>query len=275
MTRLALFAVPLVFAVGTVQAQQVPNAPLGTTPADNAAASPAVAGMTPREKAEMNAEILMARKDFEAAAKAYQTILIDDPHDAKLLNMLGIAFQELGDGDRAEHYYKLAVKADKTDANALNNLGTVEFSEKRYGKAIKYYKQGISKGKPFATEYSNLGYAYCSVHEFPKAMDAFGQALALDPEVFDRKGGAGTILQQRSASEPASLNFMLAKSFAKIGDAERAARYLKLARDDGYKDYRTAEKDPDFAKVIKDPRVLEVLHVQPAYAVQPDKPATN
>ncbi len=274
MTRLALFAIPLVFVAATVQAQQVPNGPLGATPTGTAE-SPAVSKMTPRQKAEMNAEILMARKEFDAAAKAYQTILIDDPHDARILNLAGIAFQQLGDPDRAEHYYKLAVKADKTDSNALNNLGTVEFSQKRYGKAIKYYKQSISKGNALATVHANLGYAYCSVKEYAKAMQAFGQALALDPEVFDHKGGAGTVLQQRSSPDPASLHFTLAKSYAKIGDAERAARYLKMARDEGFKDYRSAGKDPDFAKVIKDPRVQEVLLVQPAYAPQPQKPTTN
>jgi len=275
MTRLALFGVPLVFFVSTVQAQQVPNSPLGTSPADNAAAGPTFAKMTPREKAEMNAEILMARKEFDEAAKAYLTILTDDPHDSRILNFTGIAYQQLGDGDRAEHYYKLAARADKTDSNALNNLGTVEFSEKRYGKAIKYYKQSISKGNALASVYSNLGFAYCGIKEYPKAMVAFGQALALDPEVFDHRGGSGTLLQQRSSPDPAALHFMLAKSYAKLGDAERAARYLKMARDEGYKDFRAAEKDPDFAKVIKDQRVQDVLLVQPAYAVQPEKPATN
>lgn len=275
MTRLALFAVPFVFFALTLEAQQVPNGPLGATSADNAAASPAVSKMTPQERAEMNAGILMARKEFEAAAKAYQTMLSDDPHNAKLLNYEGIAYQELGNSDRAEHYYKLAAKADKTDSNSLNNLGTVEFGAQRYGKAIKYYKQAIAKRSVNATVYSNLGYAYCGIKEYPKAMAVFGQALAMDPEVFDHKGGAGSVLQQRSSPDPAALHFMLAKSYAKIGDAERAARYLKMARDEGYKDFRKAEKDPDFASVIKDPRVEEVLHREPAYAAQPEKPTTN
>lgn len=275
MTRVALFAVSLVFLAATLRAQQVPNGPLGTTPADNTAASPAVTKMTPREQAEMNAGILMARKEFEAAAKAYQTMLIDDPHNPKMLNYEGIAYQELGDGDRAEHYYKLAAKADKTDSNAINNLGTVEFGAQRYGRAIKYYKQAIGKGNVNATVYSNLGYAYCGIKEYPKAMEVFGRALAMDPEVFDHKGGAGSVLQQRSSPDPAALHFMLAKSYAKIGDAERAARYLKMARDEGYKGFRNAEKDPDFAKVIKDRLVQEVLNRQPAYAVEPQKPVTN
>jgi tetratricopeptide (TPR) repeat protein len=274
MTRLALFGIPLVFFVSTVQAQQVPNGPLGTSPADNAA-TPAFAKMTPREKAEMNAAILMARKDFETAAKTYQTILIDDPHNARILNLTGIAYQKMGEGEKAGHYYKLALRYDKNNSDALNNLGAVEAGEARYGKAIKYYKQSIAKGKAVGTVYANLGSAYCAIKQNSKGLEAFAKALALDPEVFEHRGDSGTIVQPRSSPDPASLHFTMAKSYAKIGDAERAARYLKMARDEGYKDFRAAEKDPDFAKVIKDPRVQEVLLVQPAYAAQPPKPATN
>jgi tetratricopeptide (TPR) repeat protein len=275
MMRWALFAIPFVLLAGTVQAQQVPQAPLGTTPADTATEGPKAASMTPRELAEMRAELMMARKEYAEAAKAYQTILIDDPRNAKLLNYVGMAYQQLGEGDQAEHYYKLAAKADKTSSNALNNLGTVEYSEMRYGKAIKYYKKAIATGDALPTVYTNLGYAYCSVKEFPKALEAFNKALALDPDVFDHKGNAGSILQQRSAPDPGALHFTLAKSYAKIGDAERTARYLKMARDEGYKEFRSAGKDPDFAKVIKDPRVQEALQVHPAYVPEPEKPPTN
>jgi tetratricopeptide (TPR) repeat protein len=275
MTRLALFAISFVLVAGSVSAQQVPHAPLGTTPAESATESPAYRALSPREQALMRADLLMARKQYDEAVKAYQAVLIDDPHNAKALNSLGMAFEQIGNGEQAEHYYKLAARADKTDSNALNNLGTVEYSEQRYGKAIKYYRQAIAKGNAMATVYTNLGYAYCSIKEYLKAMGVFSQALALDPEVFEHKGSSGSVLQQRSAVDPGSVHFILAKSYAKIGDAERAARYLKMARDEGYKEFRSSEKDPDFAKVIKDPRVQEVLLVQPAYASQPPKPATN
>jgi tetratricopeptide (TPR) repeat protein len=275
MTRLALFVISFVLVGGAVSAQQVPNAPLGTTPADSATESPSYRALSPQQKAEMRADLFMARKQYDEAVKEYQAVLIDDPHNAKVLNSLGMAFEQIGNADQAEHYYKLAARADKTNSNALNNLGTVEYSEQRYGKAIKYYRQAIAKGNALPTVYTNLGYAYCSVKEYLKAMEVFSQALALDPEVFDHKGNSGSVLQQRSATDPGSVHFILAKSYAKIGDAERAARYLKMARDEGYKEFRSSEKDPDFAKVIKDPRVQEVLLVQPAYASQPPKPATN
>ena len=88
-------------------------------------------------------------------------------------------------------------------------------------------------------------------------------------------GWAARFIQQRTAPDPATLFFLMAKSYAKIGDAEHAAHYLKLARDDGYKDFKSATKDPDFARVIKDPRVQEVLNVTPSYLAQPDKQVSN
>jgi Tfp pilus assembly protein PilF len=276
MRHSALFAVAFVLLAGTIRAQQIPQAPLGTTPADTATEGPKIAAMTPRQVAEMRADLLMARREYEAAAKAYQTILIDDPHNALLLIHLGVAYEALKQLDLAEHYYKLTLRVDKKSSDALNNLGTLEDSNERYGKAIRYYRKAIAVGNAKAAVYTNLGYAYCAIREFPKAMDAFNQALKLDPNVFDTRGGSfGTIQQLRSSPDQASLDFTLAKSYAKLGDAEHAARYLKRARDEGYKDFLTAEKDPDFALVIKDPRLQEVLQRQPAYAGAPPKPVTN
>ena len=65
MTRFGLFAVPLVFVAGfmpgSVQAQQVPNGPLGATPADTAPAgapgSSAQPKVSARDRAELNALI--------------------------------------------------------------------------------------------------------------------------------------------------------------------------------------------------------------------------
>jgi tetratricopeptide (TPR) repeat protein len=126
-----------------------------------------------------------------------------------------------------------------------------------------------------AAVYSNLAYAYVEDKKFPEAMDAFKNALAIDPTVFDRKGGNGTVIQQRTATDPGLFYFFVAKSYAIAGDAERAARYLKLSRDDGYKEFATAQTDPAFAKVIKDPRVQEVLTVAPSYATERRKSTSN
>lgn len=220
-------------------------------------------------------DIQMARKDYAQAAAEYRLALQGDRKDALLLNKIGIAYQQLGNVNDAERSYKKAIKADKKFPSAINNLGTLEYQEKRYGRSIKYYKQSLSLDSQNASVYSNLGYAYYGNKQYPEAMEAFGKALALDPDVFTKRGGVGAILQQRTAPDPGMFNFLLAKFYAKAGDAEHAAHYLKLSRDYGYKEFRSAEKDPEFAGVIKDPRVQEVLQVMPSYLDSGQKPVSN
>ena len=68
---------------------------------------------------------------------------------------------------------------------------------------------------------------------------------------------------------------MVAKTYAHTGDAEHAAHYLKLARDDGYTEFLSAQSDPAFSKVIKNPAVQEVLHEAPSYASSQKKQIQN
>lgn len=267
MKYLALALVFINCVVAPVLAQELPR-PSPEIPAGNSTSvAPSSRPMTDREQEEMRAKILMARKEYEDAIKVYGDLLRSDPKNAMMLNTVGIAYQQLGDASHAEHFYKQALRADSKFANALNNLGALEYSKNHYGKAIKYYKKALAAGsEDGAVVYSNLGFAYYANHEFPNAMDAFGKALGIDPEIFARKGGEGPIVQQRSAPDPGALYFLVAKSYARAGDAEHAAHFLKMARDDGYKDFTSAKKDPDFARVIKDPRVQQVFLMQPAYA---------
>jgi tetratricopeptide (TPR) repeat protein len=266
MKRLALFAIPLILAVTPARAQEAPNPPSDApiiNPSEAAIPSP----VTDREKAEMRAQILMARKDYAEAVTAYRELLKSNPRNSRMLNQLGIAYQELGDLPEAERSYKKACRADKTYSSAVNNLGALEYSKKHYRKAIKYYRKAIAMPDgDRAVIYSNLGFAYFGNVEYTPAMAAFGKALTLDPDVFARRAGAGAIVQQRSAPDPGMLYFLVAKSYARAGDAERAAHYLKVARDDGYKNFVSAKTDPDFARVIRDPRVQEVFDIQPAFS---------
>lgn len=231
--------------------------------------------MTPRQEAQMHAELFMARKEYSEAAGAYLNLLKDDPKNAWLMNMLGVAYQMLDEPRKSEHYYRLSMKADKTFASPVNNLGTLQYARKHYGKAIGLYQKALPLSSDRSVVFSNLGYAYFANKEYPQAMDCFSKALALDPHIFDRKTGNGSIIQQRTATDPGLFYFLVAKTYALIGDAERTAHYLKLARDDGYKDIANVEKDPAFAKVIKEPAVREVLESVPAYANEPKKSNNN
>ena len=223
----------------------------------------------------MRGDLLMVRKEFTEAIHAYKDLLKEDPDNAQLLNKIGVAYQQTLNLRDAEKYYKKAAKADKTFASPLNNIGTVEYEKKRYGKSIKFYQKALKVRTDMATIYSNLGYAYFEDKKYPDAILSFRQALLLDPTIFETKSQGGAIVQQRSTTDPGLFYYYVAKCFALAGNAEQAAHFLKLARDDGYKDFVLAEKDPAFAKVIKDPRVQTVLTVVPSYAADQHKTSPN
>jgi tetratricopeptide (TPR) repeat protein len=272
MRRSLLFVLSLVLLpVLPAWAEQVSDTPATTQ--DSAASAEK---MTPREAAELRADILMARKEYLDAARAYDEILKTDPNSAELFNKMGVAYQQLVDLNRAERCYKKAMRANKTFASAINNVGTIEYEKKHYDKAIGYYQKALELRVDMAPIYANLAYAYIEYKKYAQAMDAFGKAVAIDPGILEAKGGGnGTVIQQRTTTDPGLFYFFVAKSYAMVGDAERSAHYLKLSRDDGYKDLASAQTDPAFAKVIKDPRVQEVLTVVPAYATDGRKSISN
>jgi tetratricopeptide (TPR) repeat protein len=277
MKYLALFAIPLaLFLIPASQAQE--SSPTPAQPPGIQAASPTatnVPAMTPMQSAELHGDVLMARKEFAQAVGAYEKVLTENPKNTIVLNKVGVAYQQLGDLQRSSRYYRKAMKADKNFASPINNLGSVEYEKKHYGKAISLYKRAAVLKVDLSVIYSNLGYAYFANKEYPEATESFGKALALDPTIFEHKGGYGSIIQQRTTTDPGLFYFFVAKSFASAGDAERAAHYLKLARDDGYTKFRSAETDPSFARVIKDPRVQEVLQVVPEYMNDAKKNSSN
>ena len=272
----ALFAIPLSLALTNASGRQTSDAPTAAATQSSTNQDSSAAPVTKQQAAEMRGDLMMARKDYHEAALAYQGLLELKPGNAQVLNKIGIAYEQLGEDTLAERFYKKALRANANSSFVLNNLGTIEYSRERFGKAIKYYKKAVAVGGDnLAAIYTNLGYAYCSVKLYPQAMESFSKALALDPDIFEPRGTTGSLLQHRSTADPGTLYFLVAKSYAKLGDAEHAARYLKLARDDGYKNFLAAEKDPDFARVIKDPQVQDVLHRRPPYEAGQDKPVTN
>ncbi|MGA7919753.1 MAG: tetratricopeptide repeat protein [Candidatus Acidiferrales bacterium] len=276
MSRLTLVAVPLVLCLAApLQAQQAPTKISESTVRTAESATPQFSSLTPREAAELHGDIYMARKEYPAAITAYQQVLAAESKNAAILNKVGIAYQQLGDLQLSERFYKRAIHADKNFASAVNNWGTVEYDKKHYGKAISLYTKALDLRGDMPTLYSNLGYAYFANKEYPQAMNAFEKGLALDPTLFEHKGQGGTIVQQRTTTDPGLFYFLVAKTYARAGDAERAAHYLKLARDDGYTEFLSAQTDPAFSKVIKNPAVQEVLHEAPSYASSQKKQIQN
>jgi len=248
--------------------------------------------MTPAQREEMRGDVLMARKMFRQAIQTYQDVLLargvtvqklkqrrfffqrlfgvfggarmpQDHKNAQLLDKIGVAYQQLGDTRQAEMYYRRSAESDRHFESPLNNLGTVEFSRRNYKRAVNWYRKAIKVDSTVATTFSNMGYAYLAWNRYADAIVAFRQAILLDPGIFQNRANAGSVIEAGGGANPGLYYYTLAKTFATLGNAASCAHFLKMSRDEGYKKFTDALKDPVFRPVLKDPRVLAILSPPP------------
>ena len=209
---------------------------------------------------EVRGDIFMARKMYREAIEAYK----DGPQsDPVLLNKTGIAYHQMLELGAAKRYYERAIKAKHDYAEAINNLGTVYYASKSYRRAIGQYKKALRYSPDSASIYSNLGTAYFARKNYKEASQAYEKALSLDPNVFETRSTTGVLLQERSVEERAKFHFYLAKTYAKAGNSERALEYMRKAIEEGFKDKKKFQEDPEFAKLKDLPEFKELLALEP------------
>lgn len=209
---------------------------------------------------EMRGDIYMARKMYREAAEMYRTM----PEDSALaMNKIGIAYHQMLEFPAAKKYYERSVKLNRNYAEAVNNLGTVYYAQKSYRRAIGYYKRALKINPASASVLSNLGTAYFARKKYDIAFKTYQEALSIDPEVFEHRGAAGVILQERSVEERAKFHFYLAKTYAQAGQHDRALLYLRKAIEEGFRDRDKMKGDPEFANMREIPEFQELLVYQP------------
>ncbi|MDP9147766.1 MAG: tetratricopeptide repeat protein [Acidobacteriota bacterium] len=235
-----------------------------------APADSSVIVVRPELTTEQLADLYMVHKDYRQAAETYKRLTQENPRNPVYLNKLGIALHQQTALSLALKYYERATKVDPSYADAHNNIGTIWYQRKKYGKAIKCYQKALTLRKDMAVLYSNLGYAYFGDKKYEQSIASFHQALIIDPQFFEHNGGrTGSVLQDRSVTDRGRFYFMLAKSFAQSGNLERCIIYLRKAKDEGYSAIGTAKTDPDFAMVLKNPAMQEILAPKTADGARP------
>jgi tetratricopeptide (TPR) repeat protein len=263
-----LMAFVILSVTAITSAKQIPS----DSPSNVSQAVGVAPDSSARDTALQRAALDMIHKDYASAADIYRELLRETPNDAITWNRLGIAYHQqflLGDALKC---YERATKVDKANGDGWNNVGTVYFQEKKFAKAIRAYKRAISLDSKRATFYGNMGIAYLNSKKVPEALDSFRQAVRLDPDIFTETSSFGTVLQDRTVSNRGMFFFMMAKSFAGAGNAERCAYYLRKSRDEGYADFGKATTDPGFSGVLTNPSVRELLGL-PALPPPPMTPS--
>jgi tetratricopeptide (TPR) repeat protein len=212
---------------------------------------------------EARGDIYMARKMYREAIEAFRE---GSPKDPVLQNKSGIAYHQMQQLDSAKKCYEMAIRLKPDYMEAENNLGTVYYAKKNFRKAIGCYRRAVkmvAENARAASIYSNLGTAYFARKQYPLATDAYQTALRLDPNVFETHGSFGVMLQERNVEERAKFHYYMAKLYAKSGRTELALQYIRKALEEGFKERKKLEEDPEFAAMRDLPEFKELLAWEP------------
>lgn len=158
-----------------------------------------------REHMESGREFLLEGKYNEAISELSMAVSLD----AKLTeahNLLGVAYDKKGFGDRAKDSFERAVKLEE-DAETLNNLGFSLYQNGNYRAAVDRLKRAAKLAPNDERILNNLGLAYCRLGKIDEAYKAFERA-----------------------SGPLTGNLNTAKMMERFGREDDAIRYYQAAR---------------------------------------------
>jgi len=212
---------------------------------------------------ELRADLKMIRKNYWEAIDLYAEALRLSASNAVLLNKLGIAHHQLSALSTAKKFYERATRADPNYAQAWNNLGTVYYARQDYKRAIRYYQRALTVGPTQAAIHGNLGAALFARKKFDPAFDQLRLALLLNPDIFQQRNLFGIMMQDYSTDDRARFHFLLARSFASIGNVERALFFIRSALENGFP-MEEALADSAFDLVREDRRFQTLFSNPPA-----------
>jgi tetratricopeptide (TPR) repeat protein len=254
--RLALLFLLTTLSILPASAQSSEQLQVGPPPLHRA--EPPAPGAS-AEQLENTGDQLRVDKNFLDAVDYYEAAIKQSPNNAVLFNKIGICQLMLQRYKEARKSFERAIKADHKHADAYNNLGVIYYQAKNYSKAIKQYDKAILLRDDAGSYYSNRGAAYFGKKEFNKAVLDYSKAMQIDPDIFERVSRSGVMAQLPSPEDRARYDYVLAKLYAKQGEAERSLHYLKKAMEEGYKDIKDVYKDNEFTELRKDPRFGELM----------------
>jgi Tfp pilus assembly protein PilF len=130
-----------------------------------------------------------------------------DPKLTEAHNLLGVAYDKKGFGDRAKESFEKAVKTDSDDPETLNNLGFSLYQSGNYRAAADRLKRAAKLAPTDEKILNNLGLALCRLGKFD---DAY--------KYFERAAG------------PLTGNLNVAKMLERFGREDDAIKYYESAR---------------------------------------------
>jgi Tfp pilus assembly protein PilF len=159
-----------------------------------------------REHLETGREYLLQERYNEAISELSLATSLD-PKLTEAHNLLGVAYDKKGFGERAKESFERAVRIDE-DADTHNNLGFSFYQNGNNRAAVDRLKRAAKLAPNDERILNNLGLAYCRLGKIDEAYKAFARATG-----------------------PLTGNLNIAKMLERFGREDDAIRYYEAARE--------------------------------------------
>lgn len=132
-------------------------------------------GGTARDHLMVGRALLQTGRTNEAIAELSLAASLD-PHLSEANNLLGVAYDRKGMGERAREAYEHAIQDAPEDAQTLNNLGFSLYQNGNYRAAVDRLKRAAKLAPNDQRILNNLALAQCRLGKFDDAYKNFARA---------------------------------------------------------------------------------------------------
>jgi Tfp pilus assembly protein PilF len=177
---------------------------------------------------------LFRRGDYASARESFQAALTLKGNDPGLLYNVGECYDRLGDGAKAERYYRSCLEHEPNHVPCRHALVALLVRENRRPDASQVVQDWLAHAPKLAAAYAEDGWLYYQAGDLPRAQARLHQALEFDPhdvraltelarvyEAMQRPDRALALYErvlERDPKQPAvteRVNFLLAKGAGK------------------------------------------------------------
>jgi tetratricopeptide (TPR) repeat protein len=147
----------------------------------------------------LDAELSRARR-FRAEGRAKEEIdllrrlVVAYPESDRGWEMLGSAYDRLGDLDSAEQALRTAVRLAPKSVVAQMQMGVVFFHQGQYPEALKHFRSAVLLKPDLAAAHFNLGQCLTKQGDFAAAIEPLRQATRLKPDLAEAHAELGIAL---------------------------------------------------------------------------------
>ena len=118
-------------------------------------------------------------KNFDHVISKCKVLIKKNPQHVILYNIIGSAYQSIGDYINANNFFKNGLKLDPNNFALLNNLAMSYKNLLQYELAEELYLKIINKNKKYVNAYVNLGNLKRDLNKFDDAIKLYEQALKI------------------------------------------------------------------------------------------------